>query len=126
MGNDPEVKTMQSGDKVANFTLAVSEKWTDKNSGERKEKTEWVRCVVFNQNIVKVLENYVSKGSKIHVEGQMETRSWEKDGVKIYTTEIMLRPFHGNIILLDSKKPEESPATSFRGAEDELEDSIPF
>lgn len=103
IGNDPEVKTMQSGDKVANFSVATSESWKDKATGERKERTEWHRVVVFNQGLINVCENYLKKGAKVYVEGQVETRNYEKDGQKIYTTEIVLRPFRGEITMLDSR-----------------------
>jgi single-strand DNA-binding protein len=106
VGNDPEVKTMQSGDKVCNLTLATSESWKDKSSGERKTKTEWHKVVIFNQPLIKVCEDYVKKGSKLYVEGQLETRSWEKDGTKHYSTEVVLKPFRGEISLLDGKKEE--------------------
>ena len=104
IGSEPEVKTMQSGDKVANFSVATSESWKDKESGEKKERTEWHRIVVFNQGLVKVVESYLKKGAKIYLEGQLETRNYEKDGQKIYTTEVVLRPFSGEIVMLDSKK----------------------
>ena len=103
IGNDPEVKTMQSGDKVCNFSVATSESWKDKASGERKERTEWHRVVVFNQGLINVCENYLKKGTKVYIEGQVETRNYEKDGQKIYTTEIVLRPFRGEITMLDSR-----------------------
>lgn len=103
IGNDPEIKTMQSGDRVANFSVATSESWKDKATGERKERTEWHRVVVFNQGLMNVCENYLKKGSKVYVEGQVETRNYEKDGQKIYTTEIVLRPFRGEITMLDSR-----------------------
>lgn len=104
VGNDPEIKSMQSGDKVANLSIATSESWKDKATGERKERTEWHRVVIFNQPLVNVVENYVKKGSKLYVEGQLETRSYEnKDGQKVYTTEVVLRPFRGEITMLDSK-----------------------
>jgi single-strand DNA-binding protein len=103
LGNDPEVKTMQSGDRVANLSVATSESWKDKATGERKERTEWHRVVVFNQNLINVCENYLKKGAKIYVEGQLETRSWEQDGQKKYTTEVVLRPYRGEITMLDSK-----------------------
>lgn len=103
VGNDPEIKTMQSGDRVANLSIATSESWKDKATGERKEKTEWHRVVVFNQNLVGLVENYIKKGSKLYVEGQLETRSWEQDGQKKYTTEIVLTRFKGEITMLDSK-----------------------
>lgn len=147
IGNDPEVKSMQSGDKVANFSVATSESWKDKATGERKERTEWHRVVVFNQGLINVCENYLKKGSKVYVEGQVETRSYEnKDGQKVYTTEIVLRPFRGEITMLDSKGSSsggfsapsqgEYGGSSFGGAPaggkgskapvDELEDEIPF
>lgn len=103
LGNDPEIKTMQSGDRVANLSIATSENWKDKATGERKEKTEWHRVVVFNQNLLNVCENYLRKGSKVYIEGQLETRSWEQDGQKKYTTEIVLKAYRGEITMLDSK-----------------------
>lgn len=103
LGNDPEVRTMQSGDKVVNLSIATSESWKDKATGERKEKTEWHRVVIFNQGLVNVAENYLRKGSKVYIEGQLETRSWEQDGQKKYTTEIVLRPFRGELNMLDSR-----------------------
>jgi single-strand DNA-binding protein len=147
IGNDPEVKSMQSGDKVCNFSVATSESWKDKATGERKERTEWHRVVVFNQGLINVCENYLKKGTKVYVEGQVETRNYEKDGQKIYTTEIVLRPYRGEITMLDSKgggsggfsAPSQdsygsSPAPSSGGGSssksrapvDELEDEIPF
>ncbi len=129
LGADPEIKHMQSGDKVANFSVATSESWKDKATGERKERTEWHRVVVFNQNLLNVCENYLKKGSKVFIEGQIETRSWDdSNGVKKYSTEIVLRPFRGEITMLDSKgseaqaQPEQAP----RKPIDELEDEIPF
>ncbi len=103
VGNDPEIKTMQSGDKVCNLSIATSESWKDKATGEKKERTEWHRVVIFNQNLVTVCENYVKKGAKLYVEGQIETRNYEKDGQKVYTTEIVLRPYRGEITMLDSR-----------------------
>lgn len=103
LGADPEVRSMQSGDKVVNLSIATSESWKDKNSGERKENTQWHRVVVFNQGLVKVCESYLKKGAKVYIEGQLETRSWEQDGQKKYTTEIVLRPFRGELTMLDSK-----------------------
>lgn len=136
VGNDPEIKMMQSGDRVANLSIATSESWKDKATGERKEKTEWHRVVCFNQNLVSVIENYVKKGSKLYVEGQNETRSWEDgNGQKKYTTEVVLRPFRGEITLLDSKGPEQSHSTSSGHAQTtvfsgpvagDMEDEIPF
>lgn len=123
VGNDPEVKTMQSGDRVANFTLATSESWKDKATGEKKERTEWHRVVCFNQPLVNVIENYIKKGSKLYIEGAVETRSWEKDGQKIYTTEIVLRPFRGEIVMLNSLGEYKAQASS---PKEELDSEIQF
>ncbi len=104
LGKDPEVRKMQSGDSVVNFTLATSESWRDKNSGERKEKTEWHNIVVFNDQIAKVAEQYLKKGMKVYVEGALQTRSWEdQSGVKKYTTEIVLQKYRGELQMLDSR-----------------------
>jgi len=103
VGTDPEVKTMQSGDKVINLSIATSESWKDKATGERRENTQWHRIVIFNQGLVNVCENYVKKGSKLYIEGQLETRSWEQNGEKKYTTEVVLRPYRGELTMLDSR-----------------------
>lgn len=103
LGNDPDIRTMQSGDKVANLSIATSESWKDKATGERREKTEWHRVVVFNKGVVGVCENYLKKGSKVYIEGQLETRSWEQDGQKKYTTEVVLRPYRGELTMLDGR-----------------------
>ena len=103
LGADPDVRTMQSGDKVVNLSVATGESWKDKATGERRERTEWHRVVVFNQGLVNVCENYLRKGSKIYIEGQLETRSWEQDGQKKYTTEVVLRPYRGELTMLDSR-----------------------
>lgn len=110
LGNDPDVRTMQSGAKVCNLSIATSEKWKDKNTGERKEKTEWHRVVVFNENIVNVCANYLRKGSKVYLEGQIETRKWtDNSGVEKYTTEIVLRPYRGELVMLDGKSSDDKP-----------------
>lgn len=126
VGNDPDVRTMQSGDKVINFSLATSESWKN-SSGERQTKTEWHNVVVFNKGLISVIENYVSKGSKIYIEGQIETRSWEdQSGVKKYTTEVVMRPFRSELIMIDSKK-NDAPSDSFAPAGDNFDDTeIPF
>jgi single-strand DNA-binding protein len=104
LGRDPEIKTMQSGGRVANLSLATSESWRDKTSGERKEKTEWHRVVIFNENLVRLCESYLRKGSKVYVEGQIETRKWQdQSGQDRYSTEVVLRPFRGEITMLDSR-----------------------
>jgi single-strand DNA-binding protein len=109
VGKDPEIRNMTSGDNVASFTMATSERWKDK-SGEQKEKTQWHNIVSFNQNLNKVIENYISKGSQIYVEGSLETRKWQdKDGQDKYTTEVVLKAFNGSITLLGSKSESGEP-----------------
>jgi single-strand DNA-binding protein len=104
LGRDPEVRTMQSGGRVCNLSVATSESWRDKSSGERKERTEWHRVVVFNDNLVKLCESYLRKGSKVYIEGQLETRKWQdQSGQEKYSTEVVLRPFRGEITMLDSR-----------------------
>lgn len=125
LGADPDIRTMQSGDEVANLSIATSESWKDKNTGERKEKTEWHKVVVFNQGLIKVCKSYMKKGDKVYIEGQLETRSWDDKGDKRYTTEIVLRPYRGDIVLLGGKaSAPQSDSTS--EAQDDLEDEIPF
>lgn len=115
LGKAPEVRTFQSGDKVCNFTLATSETWKDKASGERKEKTEWHNIVIKNQNIVGVAERYLSKGSKVYIEGHIETRKYEKEGRDVYVTEIVVGPFRGEMTLLDSKGSSSGAGASESG-----------
>lgn len=104
LGKDPEIRRLNSGDPVANFTLATSETWRDKNSGERKEKTEWHNVVIFNDNLAKVAEQYLKKGMKVYIEGALQTRKWQdKDGQDRYTTEIVLQKFRGELQMLDSR-----------------------
>jgi len=104
LGRDPEVRTMQSGGRVCNLSVATSESWRDKASGERKERTEWHRVVVFNDNLVKLCESYLRKGSKVYIEGQLETRKWQdQSGQDKYSTEVVLRPFRGEITMLDTR-----------------------
>ena len=98
VGNDPEIRTFGNGGKVANFSLATSENWRDKQSGERKEKTEWHRVAVFNDGLVGVIERYVKKGSKLYVEGKLQTRKWtDNSGQEKYTTEIVLQGYGGTL-----------------------------
>lgn len=103
VGADPEMRSLNNGARVANLRIATSESWKDKHSGEKKERTEWHRVVVFNEGLVGVIEKYVQKGSKILVEGQIQTRKWEKDGVDMYSTEIVIQAFGGQLILLGGK-----------------------
>lgn len=101
VGIDPEVRNLDNNGIVANFTLATSESWKDKSSGEKKERTEWHRIVVWNAGLCEVIEQYVRKGQKLYVEGQLQTRKWEKDGVERYTTEVVLTGFDAKLLMLD-------------------------
>ena len=104
LGADPEVRQMPSGEPVVNLRVATSESWRDKNSGERKEKTEWHKVVIFNENLAKVAEKYLRKGSKVYLEGALQTRKWQnKDGVDQYTTEVVMQKFRGELVMLDGK-----------------------
>ena len=134
LGKDPEVRRMTSGEPVVNLSIATSETWRDKASGERKEKTEWHRVVIFNKNLADVAEKYLKKGSKVYVEGQLQTRKWtDKDGAEKYSTEVVLQNFRGELTMLDGKNgggeggggrgAGEAPASFQR---DELDDEIPF
>lgn len=147
LGRDPEIRTMPSGDKMATLSVATSENWKDKQTGERKTKTEWHRVVLFNKGLVTVAENYLRKGSKVYVEGQLETRKWtDQSGVEKYSTEVVLRPYRGELTMLDSRESGGSggfqdnynqgydsgapvgnagPAQTHTQV-DELEDEIPF
>jgi single-strand DNA-binding protein len=102
LGRDPELRSTQDGTRIANLNLATSESWRDRNSGERKERTEWHRVVIFNERLVEVAEKYLRKGSKIYVEGALQTRKWtDNAGVEKYSTEIVLQKFRGELTMLD-------------------------
>jgi single-strand DNA-binding protein len=104
LGADPEIRTLNSGDRVANLRIATSETWRDKQSGERKEKTEWHRVVIFNDNLVKVAENYLKKGSKVYIEGSIQTRKWaDQSGQEKFSTEVVLQKFRGELTMLDGR-----------------------
>lgn len=104
LGRDPEIRTLGSGDRVANFTMATSETWRDRASGERRERTEWHRVAIFNDNLVKIAENYLRKGSKIYLEGALQTRKYnDASGVEKSATEIVLQKFRGELTMLDGK-----------------------
>ncbi|WP_366877137.1 single-stranded DNA-binding protein [uncultured Brevundimonas sp.] len=107
VGKDPDIRTLNNGNRVASFSLALSDSWRDKATGEKKERTEWANVVVFNDGLVKVIESYVSKGDKLYIQGALQTRKWEKDGVERYTTEVVLQAFGGKLILLGGK-PQQS------------------
>ncbi len=104
LGKDPEIRTLNSGDRVANLRIATSESWRDRGSGERKEKTEWHQVVIFNDNLVKVAESYLKKGSKVYIEGSIQTRKWtDQAGAEKYSTEIVLQKFRGELTMLDGR-----------------------
>jgi len=104
LGRDPEIRSMQSGSKMASFSIATSKRWKDKNTQEQREKTSWHNVVVFGDGLVNIVENYVKKGSKIYVEGELQTRKWQdQDGNDKYTTEVILQGYNCNLTLLDSR-----------------------
>jgi single-strand DNA-binding protein len=120
LGKDPEIRSFQDGGRVAHFSIATSESWKDKESGERKERTEWHRVSVTSDGLVGVAEKYLKKGAKVYVEGKLETRKWtDRDGIERYTTEVVLRPYSGELILLDRKDDdaEASPDSDDEGAD---------
>jgi len=104
LGRDPEIRTFQNGGRVCNFSIATSETWRDRNTGERQERTQWHNIAVFNDGLIKVIEQYVKKGSKVFVEGQLETRKWQdQNGQDRYTTEVVLRNYGGTLTMLDGR-----------------------
>lgn len=109
LGADPEVRNLPSGGKVVNLSIATSENWKDKNTGERREKTEWHRVVIFSEGLARVAESYLKKGSKVYIEGQLQTRKWQdQSGADKYSTEIVLQGFNSNMTLLDGRGEGES------------------
>ncbi len=133
VGRDPEVRTTSGGGKVVNMSIATSESWTDKSSGERKEKTEWHRVVIFNEHLGEVAEKYIRKGSKVYLEGQLATRKWtDQSGTEKYSTEIVLNRFRGELQMLDSRdgagvaKPGENATPAATPVGNDLDDEIPF
>ncbi len=108
LGRDPEIRSLQDGNKVANLSLATSENWRDRNSGERRERTEWHRVVIFDEKLCEVAEKYLRKGSKVYVEGQIQTRKWQdQSGQEKYTTEVVLNRFRGTLTMLDTRRDSE-------------------
>lgn len=130
VGKDPEVRHSQDGTKIVNMTVSTSETWKDKQTGERREKTEWHRVVIFNDRLADVAEKYVRKGSKIYLEGSLQTRKWTgNDGVEKYSTEVILQKFRGELTLLDSRRDGEAQADTPEPAQHtpaDDSDSIPF
>ena len=104
LGRDPEVRTFQNGGKVCNLRIATSENWKDRNTGERRERTEWHSVAIFSEPLARIAEQYLKKGSKVYVEGQLETRKWQdQSGQDRYSTEVVLRPYRGELTLLDGR-----------------------
>lgn len=128
LGADPEIRRTQDGSPVATFSLATSETWRDKATGERKESTEWHRVVVFAEGIVKVAEQYLKKGAKVYVEGQQKTRKWtDRSGADRYTTEVVLQPFRGVLTMLDSAGGGRPSESSYGAPQpSDPDDDIPF
>lgn len=143
LGRDPEVRNTQDGRKVVNLSLATSESWRDRQSGERKERTEWHRVVIFNENLAEVAEKYLRKGAKLYIEGQLQTRKWtDQSGAEKYTTEIVLQRYRGELTMLDgrgeggggggqmadfgSDSPGPSSPPPRKGGSSDLDDEIPF
>jgi single-strand DNA-binding protein len=120
LGRDPEVRSTQDGNKIVNLSLATSERWKDKNSGEQRERTEWHRVVIFNENLGRIAEQYLRKGSTCYIEGQLQTRKWaDQQGVEKYTTEVVLQRFRGELTLLGGRADTSTVAdnTSFGGSQ---------
>lgn len=145
VGKDPDIRTTQQGTRIANMSIATSESWKDKQTGERQERTQWHRVVIFNENLVNLVDKYVRKGTKLYLEGQLETRKYQhhQTGQDVYTTEVVLRPYRGEIVLLSSKdsggeqqhhddggysQSQAAPAQSSQAAgyDDGFDDDIPF
>lgn len=133
VGKDPEIRSTQDGREIANIVLATSETWKDKTTGEKKEKTEWHRVVVFSEGLVGIVKNYVKKGTKLYIEGAMKTRKWtDTSGQEKYTTEVVLQGYNSAITILDSRNVEgssDSSASTSHGDSslmEDLDDEIPF
>lgn len=137
VGKDPEFRQTNEGKEIATFSIATSEVWKERGTGEKKEKTEWHRVVVFNEGLAGVIKNYVRKGSKVYIEGSLQTRKWvDNSGQDKYTTEVVLQGFNSQLILLDSKNNRDLPAAEFSQPKvnngenhfnhSELDDEIPF
>ena len=132
VGRDPEIRTLQSGQRVANLSIATSERWRDKVTGEQKEKTEWHRVSVFDDRLADVIEKYVTKGTRVYLEGALQTRKWtDQSGVEKYSTEVVLQKFRGDLVMLGGGK-DRGEASEPRGGYpeprggDDLEEEIPF
>lgn len=121
LGRDPETRSTQDGTKIVSFSVATSETWKDKSTGERRERTEWSKVVVFNENLARIAEQYLRKGSSVYVEGQLQTRKWtDQSGAEKYTTEVVLQRFRGELTLLGGKAERDDAGT------DPIDDEINF
>jgi single-strand DNA-binding protein len=117
LGRDPEIRSFQNGGRVASFSVATSERWKDRQSGERRERTEWHRISVLNEALVGVCERYLRKGAKVYIEGQLETRKWQdQSGQERYTTEVVLRPYRGELTMLDGRQEGGGAGPGYAGA----------
>lgn len=126
LGKDPVIRTAQNGSKIASFSLATSDIWNDKQTGERRERTEWHSVAIFNEYLVTIVEKYVRKGSKIYIEGKLQTRKWtDQQGIERFITEVLLDRFNGEIVLLSSNTGQ-TQNTSNQTVNQDLDDNIPF
>lgn len=127
LGRDPEVRQTQAGNPVVNMSVATSESWRDKSSGQRKERTEWHRVVIFNEKLAEVAEKFLRKGSQVYLEGSLQTRKWTDKGTERYSTEIVLAAFRGELTMLDSKERSDDLLIRDQEAYDDTQDrDIPF
>ncbi|MFV9875685.1 MAG: single-stranded DNA-binding protein [Rickettsiales endosymbiont of Dermacentor nuttalli] len=141
VGRDPEIRVTQNGQKIVNIALATSETWRDKSSGERREKTEWHRIVIFSEGLVNIVEQYIKKGTKLYIEGAIQTRKWvDNSGVERYYTEVILQGYNSNLMILDTKNSHNNDFShsnsessygknsneQVKSFNDDLEDEIPF
>jgi len=140
LGRDPEIRSTQDGREIANITVATSENWSDKATGERRERTEWHRVVIFSPGLVKIVKQYLRKGSKVYVEGALQTRKWtDQSGAEKYSTEIVLQAYNGTLTMLDGRRDGAgggAPAPAYGGASDfnpgpladvgDFDDEVPF
>jgi single-strand DNA-binding protein len=127
LGRDPEIKHLPSGTKVASLSIATSERWKDRKTEEKKERTEWHKVVVFNEQIADIAEKYLRRGSKIYIEGALQTRKWiDQSGAEKYSTEIILQNFNGKLVMLDSRGGDESMQPKEAATKPEFDDDIPF
>jgi len=127
LGRDPEVRTFQNGGKVCNLRIATSENWKDRNTGERRERTEWHTVAIFNENLARLAEQYLRKGSKVYIEGKLETRKWQdQSGQDRYSTEVVLRPYAGELTFLDSREDSNRGGYAPSGGYDSMPASDPY